>query len=90
MSATTHGGKPRWTTAAFGDQLVFSIALAVSRSRDLLRRILKDHVTDDVRQQLAERIVQDLEQSALSSTRREPGAQAASGDAPTRLAPAAA
>jgi hypothetical protein len=50
---------------SFRDQLVFSIGLAVSRSRDLLRRILKDHVTDDVRQQLAERVVQDLEQSGF-------------------------
>jgi hypothetical protein len=50
---------------AFRDQLAFSIGYAVSRSRDLLRRLLKDHVTDDARQQLAERVVEHLEQSGF-------------------------
>lgn len=50
---------------SFRDQLVFSIGFAVSRSRDLLRRILKEHVTDDPREQLAERIVLHLEQSGF-------------------------
>ena len=50
---------------SFRDQLVFSIGLAVSRSRDLLRRILKEHVTDDARHELAERVVRDLEQSGF-------------------------
>jgi hypothetical protein len=47
------------------DQLAFSIGFAVTRNRDLLRRLLKDHVTDDARQQLAERIVEYLEQSGF-------------------------
>jgi hypothetical protein len=32
---------------SFRDQLAFLIGFAVSRSRDLLRRILKEHTTDD-------------------------------------------
>jgi hypothetical protein len=50
---------------SFRDQLAFSIAFAVTRSRDLLRRLLKDHVTDDARQHLAERVVKHLEQSGF-------------------------
>jgi hypothetical protein len=49
----------------FRDQLAFSIGFAVSRSRDLLRRLLNEHVTDDARQQLAERVVEHLEQSGF-------------------------
>jgi hypothetical protein len=49
--------------ASFRAQLTFSIGFAVSRSRDLLRRLLKGHVTDDARQMLAERVVEHLEQS---------------------------
>jgi hypothetical protein len=50
---------------SFRDQLIFSIGLAVSRSRELLRRILREHVTDDARHELAERVVGDLEQSGF-------------------------
>jgi hypothetical protein len=50
---------------SFRAQLTFSIGFAVSRSRDLLRRLLKDHVTDDARQMLAERVVEHLEQSGF-------------------------
>jgi hypothetical protein len=50
---------------SFRDQLAFSIGFAVSRSRDVLRRILKDHVTDDAREQLAERVVEHLESSGF-------------------------
>ena len=50
---------------SFRDQLAFSIGFAVSRSRDLLRRIVKEHVSDDAREQLAERVVQHLEQSGF-------------------------
>jgi hypothetical protein len=35
------------------------------RSRDLLRRLLKDHVADDARQQLAARVVEHLELSGF-------------------------
>jgi hypothetical protein len=56
---------------SFRDQLAFSIGFAVARSRDLLRRILKDHVTDDAHQQLAERVVEHLEQSGLEIDERE-------------------
>ena len=37
---------------SFHDQLAFSIGFVVTRSRDLLRRLLKEHVTDDARQML--------------------------------------
>ena len=50
---------------SFRDQLVFSIAFAVTRSRDLLRRILKEHAPDDARQMLAERVVEHLEASGF-------------------------
>jgi hypothetical protein len=50
---------------SFRDQLVFSIGFAVSHSRDLLRRILKEHAPDDARQVLAERVVEHLEQSGF-------------------------
>jgi hypothetical protein len=49
----------------FRDQLAFSIGFAISRSRDLLRRLLKEHAPDDARQELAERVVQHLEQSGF-------------------------
>jgi hypothetical protein len=49
----------------FRDQLAFSIGFAVTRSRDLLRRILKGHAPDDARQVLATRVVEHLEQSGF-------------------------
>jgi hypothetical protein len=50
---------------SFRGQLAFSIGFAVSRSRDLLRRLRKEHAADDARQQLAERVVEHLEQSGF-------------------------
>jgi hypothetical protein len=50
---------------SFRDQLAFSIGFAVTRSRDLLRRILKEHAPDDARQQLAARVVEHLEQAGF-------------------------
>ncbi len=47
----------------FRDQLAFSIGLAVARSRELLRRILREHVTDEPRAELARRVRRELEQS---------------------------
>jgi DNA-directed RNA polymerase specialized sigma54-like protein len=37
----------------------------VRRSRELLRQILREHAPDDARQQLAERVVEHLEQSGF-------------------------
>jgi hypothetical protein len=51
--------------ASFRDQLAFSIGFAVIRSRDLLRRILREHAPDDARQMLAERVVEHLERSGF-------------------------
>jgi hypothetical protein len=50
---------------SFRDQLAFSIGFAVTRSRALLRRILKEHAPDDARQQLAAGVVEHLEQSGF-------------------------
>jgi hypothetical protein len=57
---------------SFRHQLVFSIGFAVTRSRTLLRRILKEHAPDDAREQLAERVIQHLE---LSGFEIDEGAQ---------------
>ena len=50
---------------SFRAQLAFSIGFAVTRSRDLLRRLLKEHAPDDARQMLAERVVAHLELSGF-------------------------
>jgi hypothetical protein len=50
---------------SFRDQLAFSIGFAVSRSRDLLRRILMEHTADDARQMLAKRVIEHLELSGF-------------------------
>jgi hypothetical protein len=43
----------------------FSIGFAITRSRALLRRLLKEHAPEDARRQLAERVVEHLEQSGF-------------------------
>ncbi len=48
---------------SFREHLVFSIGFALTRSRSLLRRMLKEHAPDDAKQELAERVVRHLEQS---------------------------
>ena len=50
---------------SFGQSLAFSIGYAISRSRDLLRRIVREHAPDDARQQLAERVMKHLETSGF-------------------------
>jgi hypothetical protein len=50
---------------SFRQSLAFSIGFAVSHSRDLLRRLLKEHAPDDARQELAERVVKHLERSGF-------------------------
>jgi hypothetical protein len=50
---------------SFRDHLTFSIGFALTRSRDLLRRILQEHAPDDTRQQLAERVLEHLEASGF-------------------------
>jgi hypothetical protein len=50
---------------SFRAQLEFSIGFAIARSRSLLRRILKEHAPDDAQQQLAERVVEQLELSGF-------------------------
>jgi hypothetical protein len=57
---------------SFRDQLMFSIGFAIGRNRDLLRRLLKEHVSDTTREQLAKRVVEHLE---LSGFEIDEGAQ---------------
>jgi hypothetical protein len=40
---------------------LFSIGFALSRSRDLLCRLLREHAPDDAHHELAERVVKHLE-----------------------------
>jgi hypothetical protein len=54
---------------SFRDQLTFSIGFAVARSRDVLRRLLKEHIADDARRQLADRVIEHLERSGSRSTK---------------------
>ena len=56
---------------SFRDQLLFSIGFVIARNRDLLRRLLKEHVTDDVRHQLAKRVVEHLELSGFEIDEQE-------------------
>jgi hypothetical protein len=50
---------------SFRDHLVFSIGFALTRSRDLLRRLLREHAPDDAQHELAERVVNHLERSGF-------------------------
>jgi hypothetical protein len=49
----------------FRELLLSSIAFVVGRERALLRRLLKEHVTDDTRHRLAEKVVEHLELSGF-------------------------
>jgi hypothetical protein len=46
-------------------QLVFAIAYVAGQSRQLLRRIAREHTADDASQLLGERVVQHLELSGF-------------------------
>jgi hypothetical protein len=59
------GTRPAVDHRSFRDQFAFSIGFAVSQSRALLRRLLKEHAPDDARQMLAERVVEHLELSGF-------------------------
>jgi hypothetical protein len=50
---------------SFRDMLLFSIGFAIGQQRDLLRRMLSEHVTDATRDQLAKRVVDHLEVSGF-------------------------
>jgi hypothetical protein len=54
---------------SFRDRLAFSLGFAVSRSRALLRRLLKEHAPDDAQQMLANRVIEHLELSGFEMTR---------------------
>jgi hypothetical protein len=50
---------------SFRDMLAFSIGFVIERNRTLLRRILKEHVTDDARQMLGKKVIEHLELSGF-------------------------
>jgi hypothetical protein len=52
----------------FSGRCAFSFGFAFSSS-DLLRRLLREHLTDDARDQLAQRVVEHLDRSAERSGR---------------------
>jgi hypothetical protein len=52
---------PAMDQNSFRDMLAFSIGFVVESNRPLLRQILKKHVSDDARQQLANRVLEHLE-----------------------------
>ena len=54
-----------WITAPSARSSPSRSALRSARSRDLLRRLLKEHAPDDARQMLAERVVEHLELSGF-------------------------
>ncbi len=59
------GTNQNTTLTRFRAHLVFSIGFALSHSRDLLRRILREHASDVARHELAERVVNHLERSGF-------------------------
>jgi hypothetical protein len=50
---------------SFRALLLFGMGFAIQQNRDLLRRILKEHVADDARQMLAKKVVEHLELSGF-------------------------
>jgi len=50
---------------SFRDLLLFGIGFTIQQNRDLMRRILKEHVADDAWQMLAKRVVEHLELSGF-------------------------
>ena len=58
---------------SFRDTLLFSIGFVIARNRALLRRLLKEHVTDDTRHQLAKKVVEHLELSGFEIDESEQG-----------------
>jgi hypothetical protein len=57
--------RPSLNQCSFRDSLLFSIDFAVAQNRDLLRRILKEHVSDDARERLAKKVIEHLERSGF-------------------------
>ena len=51
---------------SFRDMLAFSIGFVIERNRTLLRRILKEHVSDDTLDMLAKRVIEHLELSGFT------------------------
>jgi hypothetical protein len=50
---------------SFRDMLLSSIGVAIESNRALLRRILKEHVSDDAREMLAKKVLAHLELSGF-------------------------
>lgn len=56
---------PPLANPSLRDQIVFSIGFALSQNRDLLRRMVREHVSDEAREQLGKRVVEHLELSGF-------------------------
>jgi hypothetical protein len=56
---------PAMDQDSFRDMLAFSIGFAVEQNRPLLRRILNEHVSDEARHMLANKMIQHLELSGF-------------------------
>jgi hypothetical protein len=50
---------------SFRELLLLSIGFVVERNRPLLRDLLKQHVSDDIRRHLAKKVVEHLEMSGF-------------------------
>jgi hypothetical protein len=66
MTGTNRERRPAMDQQSFRDMLAFSIGFVVAQNRDLLRRILKEHITDDAREQLAKKVIEHLELSGFT------------------------
>jgi hypothetical protein len=56
---------PAMDHRSFRDQLTFAVGFEITRHPNLLRRLLKEHVTDDASEQLAKRVLEHLEISGF-------------------------
>jgi hypothetical protein len=71
MIETNVEHSPAMDQRSFRDQLTFSFGFAVSRERDLLRGLLKQHVTDDTSEMLGKKVVEHLELSGFEIDEHE-------------------
>jgi hypothetical protein len=75
----------RWTTALPAISSHSRSGFVVTRSRELLRRILKEHTPDSARQQLAARVVEHLEQAGFRDRRSRAGYEEVPADPEPRV-----
>jgi hypothetical protein len=56
---------PAMDQDSFRDMLAFAIGFVIESNKPLLRRILKEHVSDDARDMLAKKVLEHLELSGF-------------------------